>query len=122
MNKETLQIKIKEETEILNKYNSDIKHLCQKYSLPIDQVFDSTVTIPSEVIRVVYFYNRQKDKIDKLQQSLDRINKKEQVFQILELYHNTPEGQIEDCDTILADYMESVSFEETGLGEEILEI
>jgi len=122
MTKETLQTKLKEEQSVLNNYDADVNRLCAKYSITKAGAFDDSATIPSELVRAVYFYKRQHNKVEQLQNSLDKLNKKEQVSQVLDLYHNTPDGRIEDCDTILADYMDSVSFEETGLGEEILEI
>lgn len=40
----------------------------------------------------------------------------------LELYRQTPEGQIIDADTILADAVEAADFAMTGLGEETIQI
>lgn len=40
----------------------------------------------------------------------------------LELYRQTPEGEIIDADTILADAVETADFAMTGLGEETIQI
>ena len=50
------------------------------------------------------------------------MSKEEKAKRALELYHATPNGQIVDADTILADAVAEASFEETGLGEEAIQI
>lgn len=46
----------------------------------------------------------------------------ENVRKAIELYDKTPNGEVTDADTILADIIEEVDMHEAGLGLNILEI
>jgi len=52
----------------------------------------------------------------------EKLDLEEKAKKALELYRQTPEGQIIDADTILADAVEAADFEMTGLGEETIRI
>ena len=51
-----------------------------------------------------------------------KVSLEEKARKALELYAQTPEGQIVDADTILADAVQTADFEMTGLGEETIQI
>ena len=42
--------------------------------------------------------------------------------QVLDLLNNTPNGVVNDADTILADLLENANFEESGIAAELLDI
>lgn len=50
------------------------------------------------------------------------MGKEEKAKLALELYADTPAGDIFDADTILADAVQEADFEMTGLGEETIRI
>ena len=121
MKDDALRKRLTESEEKVKLYRTELEDLCKKRNVPLEDALNGKTNV-RELLLTIYCYERANTAYENQKRSLRLHHNKETVNQVLELYHNTPNGRIADCDTVLKDLMDTVSFEENGLGEEVLKI